>query len=263
MANWIFPVVGATEWSGGSWMPYQQNHRGRTHAAVDIYASKGSPIIASVSGTVKNFGTGNIGGNWIQVQGSDGNVYYYAHMNSATKLKKGAKVVPGTTLGSVGNTGSAKTTKPHVHFSVKRNGKAISPVDMLRGGLVMPNVGKAQGDDDMTRPGSTNEDGTTDPYAELRKQGLPDSEPGDYDSAPPPWIAQLEEYRMTLGQQQQQPQPVKERARARLHKTLMGMSDMVRSQGFDTGAGMPDTGIEGVDDDTGLADVGREGVARA
>lgn len=251
MANWLFPVIGATEWSTGSWMPYTQTHRGRTHAAVDIYATSGQTIISPVAGVVKNFGSGNIGGNWIQIEGNDGNVYYFAHMDQAVTLEKGQNVGPGTAIGIVGNSGSAKTTSPHVHFSVKSGGKAVSPVEMLQQGVIVPNV-QDLGDQGMGFDPDASDYG-----------GYTGTEPGDYDSAPPAWIQQLEDYRAELGLQEQTEAPIKERARDRLRQTLMSMSNMVRQQGFDTGAGMPDTGIVEDENETGVTRVSREEGRRA
>ena len=100
--SWLFPVIGVTEWSKGGWMPGTKNHRGRTHAAIDIYAARGAPIVTPVSGKVKNIGSTSIGGNWIQIEGNDGNVYYFAHMNTPTHLSRNDTVTGGQQIGAVG-----------------------------------------------------------------------------------------------------------------------------------------------------------------
>lgn len=131
--NWMFPVAGETEWSRGSWMPSTKTHRGRTHAAIDVYAQAGTPIVAPVAGTVTKIGSGDIGGNTVTIMGDDGNTYYFAHMKGVPPVAKGQKITAGHHIGAVGNSGSAKRTKSHVHFSVKRDGKSLNPITMLEG----------------------------------------------------------------------------------------------------------------------------------
>jgi hypothetical protein len=249
MANWIFPVIGATKWSGGSWMPNMLNHRGRTHAAIDIYATRGQSVIAPVSGTVKNFGSGNIGGNWIQIQGNDGNVYYFAHMDQPVTLKRNQTVSPGTQIGIVGNTGSASTTSPHVHFSVKRDGKAISPIKMLQDGIVVPAIEEPNPVFEDRTPTRSARDRL---YTKLGFTNSGGSEPGDFDTSPPAWIQQLEDYRNELSTSPSE-SPIKQRASEMMHGTLRGMSAMTKASGFGSQVTLPDTGI-----DEGMNTVTRE-----
>ena len=132
---WMFPVAGENEWSGGSWMPNTTNHRGRTHAAIDVYAKEGTAIISPTGGTVMAVGVNtSIGGNWVQIRGNDGIVYYFAHMQHPTNLQKGQVVEAGSFVGAVGRTGSARNTKPHLHFSMKYNGKAVDPRKWFKDG---------------------------------------------------------------------------------------------------------------------------------
>lgn len=132
--GWTFPVAGATEWSGGSFMD-KHTKGDRSHHAIDIYAAKGTPIISPVGGTITSVRTGGkLGGTTVSVTGSDGVTYYFAHMSKhAAGLKRGQKIMAGHHLGSVGNTGSARGTKAHLHFSMKKNGKAINPKGFLSG----------------------------------------------------------------------------------------------------------------------------------
>ena len=253
---WTFPVIGQTEWSGGSWMPYTQTHRGRTHAAIDIYATKGQTIVSPISGTVKNFGSGNVGGNWIQIQGNDGNVYYFAHMDQPVTLQKGQTVGGGQKIGLVGNTGSASTTSPHVHFSVKRDGKVINPTDMLRSGIVIPDI-------EFRMTGV--EGGAGEPPGAVRSPdwgnaarsfGTPsEGIPTAAQQEPPAWFDQLAQYRQELMNEPERENPEKIRAARIMHGTLSGMANMVRSAGFQTRGG-DGTGI----DDSSM--IGREELKR-
>jgi hypothetical protein len=134
--NWVFPVAGPSEWSPGSWMPNTLTHRGRTHGAIDIYAQEGTPIVSPVSGTVTGVGNGDVGGHFVRITGDDGVVYYFAHMASASPLQKGARVNVADQVGTVGRTGSAKNTKPHLHFSMRSpgGGRALNPIPYLTDG---------------------------------------------------------------------------------------------------------------------------------
>ncbi len=136
--NWYFPVVGQTEWSGGSYMDL--SHRGRSHYAIDIYADAGSQIVAPVSGVVSRVRTSDIGGHTISIKGDDGIEYYFAHMAQPTPMAQGQRVNMGMMIGAVGRTGAAKTTSNHLHFSMKRNGKPINPKQYLDVGYTIPKL---------------------------------------------------------------------------------------------------------------------------
>jgi murein DD-endopeptidase MepM/ murein hydrolase activator NlpD len=142
---WMNPIAGESEYSGGSWMPNTLTHRGRTHAAIDVYAKKGTPIVAPVSGTVKRVKTGNIGGNTVTLLGDDGITYYFAHMEYQSELTQGTQIGAGQHIGYVGNTGSASNTSPHLHMSMKQGGKSINPKSFLDGSTNASGFFKARG----------------------------------------------------------------------------------------------------------------------
>ena len=93
---------------------------GRTHAGLDIFAPRGTPVYSSTGGFVWAISDVNIyGGNAVTVVGAGGRRYYYAHLDGfAPELQEGQYVTPETVLGYVGTTGNAETTPPHVHFEV-------------------------------------------------------------------------------------------------------------------------------------------------
>ena len=71
-------------------------------------------------------------GNGIMIQGSDGRVYRYIHMQGAPKYKVGQSVKQGDSLGKVGNTG--RSTGAHLDLKVTDiKGKAIDPMKVLQG----------------------------------------------------------------------------------------------------------------------------------
>lgn len=135
--GWILPVVGMGKdnWSKGSF-GYQKpaSKGGHVHSGTDIYMPRGSSIVASVSGTVTSVGSGAVSGNYVKMRGDDGIDYYYAHMDEPATVGRGQQITAGAHLGLVGNSGNASGTSPHLHFTMKRNGKAISPNDFLAAG---------------------------------------------------------------------------------------------------------------------------------
>ncbi|MFN2326756.1 MAG: peptidoglycan DD-metalloendopeptidase family protein, partial [Gemmatimonadales bacterium] len=98
----------------------------RAHHGVDIFAPRGTPVVAVSPGTVNRVGTNNLGGLIVWVRDDFGNRLYYAHLDSQS-VTSGQRVEVGDTLGTVGNTGNARTTPPHLHFGVYRRGEG--PVD--------------------------------------------------------------------------------------------------------------------------------------
>jgi hypothetical protein len=134
--DWVFPVADTGAEYSNSFNVPRDNKLG-IHGAIDIYAQRGAPIVSPVSGKVKNSGYSSVGGYWIQIQGDDGVVYYFAHLNGAppSELKNGAVVSPGMPIGTVGNSGNASGTSPHLHFKMtSSSGTVINPYNFLQNG---------------------------------------------------------------------------------------------------------------------------------
>lgn len=143
--NWVLPVAGMRKApgdraQGGNWargsFGYQKpaSKGGHVHQGVDIYADAGAAILAPVSGTIMGVGSGTKSGNYVRIKGTDGIIYYFAHMQDASPWSQGAKVQAGTYIGAVGNTGNASGTSPHLHFSMSKGGRPVSPNAFLETG---------------------------------------------------------------------------------------------------------------------------------
>ena len=105
-------------------------HGGRKHAGNDIFAKRGTPVLASVAGTVRIV-RGSITGLGYELDGDDGVRYFGAHMD-AIRVGEG-RVNRGDVIGTVGTTGNALGTPPHLHFEVKPGGgHSIDPYSLLR-----------------------------------------------------------------------------------------------------------------------------------
>jgi len=104
----------------------------RSHHGVDIFAPRGTPVLAVSEGEVSRVRTGGLGGRYIWVRDTKrGLSLYYAHLDRQL-AHTGQRVRPGDTLGLVGNTGNARTTPPHLHFGVYRRGEGpIDPYDFI------------------------------------------------------------------------------------------------------------------------------------
>jgi hypothetical protein len=105
----------------------------RSHDGVDIFARRGTPVLAAAPGRAYRIGITNLGGKVVWVRDDVHNArLYYAHLDSQTVVN-GQRIEIGDTLGFVGNTGNARTTPPHLHFGVYRSGQgATDPVPFLR-----------------------------------------------------------------------------------------------------------------------------------
>ena len=94
---------------------------GRRHEGVDIFAPRGTPVLAAAAGTVRSTRPNNLGGNVVWLRDELGRSHYYAHLDSQL-VRQGDRVRLGDTIGFVGNTGNARTTPPHLHFGVFERG---------------------------------------------------------------------------------------------------------------------------------------------
>lgn len=132
--GFVFPVAppfsfvdtfGAPRMTGTK---YEHSHEG-----VDIFAARGTPLLATTRGVIARKGVAVLGGNKLWLVGADGTQYYYAHLTQfAPGIEDGSIVEAGQVIGSVGNTGNAITTPPHLHFEIHPGGgDAINPFPIL------------------------------------------------------------------------------------------------------------------------------------
>ena len=135
--GWIFPVAGENRFNPRDFGIFAKN---RTHQGVDIHATRGTPIVAPVSGTI-NFSKGGLtkSGEAVRLVGDDGIDYWFAHLDKRS-VKTGQRIEAGFTIGTIGNSGNARTTGTHLHLEMKRNGERIDPAAYLQGGNSMPGV---------------------------------------------------------------------------------------------------------------------------
>jgi murein DD-endopeptidase MepM/ murein hydrolase activator NlpD len=124
-----WPVVGGYISSNYGYRRDPFNGRRAFHEGVDIANRSGAGVKAIASGVVTH--AGNKAGYGLLVEINHGNGYTtrYAHTSEAL-VKVGDKVLKGQAIAMVGSSG--RSTGPHLHFEILRNGKQINPRTYLR-----------------------------------------------------------------------------------------------------------------------------------
>jgi murein DD-endopeptidase MepM/ murein hydrolase activator NlpD/SH3-like domain-containing protein len=127
-----FPVAGRTHRSIGSFFGDPREAGRREHHGVDVFAPRGTPVVAASEAYVSRVDTTPVGGRVIWLRDAKrGASIYYAHLNEIL-VAEDTRVSPGDTIGRVGNTGNARTTPPHLHFGIYLRGEGpFDPWDYL------------------------------------------------------------------------------------------------------------------------------------
>jgi len=110
-------------------------HKWKAHHGTDFGAKRGTPILAAADGRVVYSGWMGGYGRVIKIKHKDNYLTLYAHQ-SRLKAKVGQHVKKGQIIGYVGNSG--RSTGPHLHFGLYKNGRPINPMRMVKfssGGL--------------------------------------------------------------------------------------------------------------------------------
>jgi murein DD-endopeptidase MepM/ murein hydrolase activator NlpD len=131
-AQLAFPVGGYNMRAVQSIFGADRDGGRRSHDGVDIFARRGTPVLAAAPGLAYRIGITNLGGKVVWVRDPLRNFrLYYAHLDSQ-HVRDGDRIEVGDTLGFVGNTGNARTTPPHLHFGIYRSGEGpVDPVPFL------------------------------------------------------------------------------------------------------------------------------------
>jgi len=124
--SFIFPVAGPHAYSN-DWGEPRSGHR---HQGTDIFALRGTPVVAVVGGSVSGDYSGRAG-KMLYLYGSDGNSYEYMHLDGFAVTQ--GEVAAGQVIGYVGSTGNARGGSPHLHFEIHPGGGGpINPYPILR-----------------------------------------------------------------------------------------------------------------------------------
>jgi murein DD-endopeptidase MepM/ murein hydrolase activator NlpD len=113
--GYVFPVAGEASFSASFRAPRTTTW----HHGIDIFAARGTPLVAVADGSLFNIGWNDVGGNRLWLRDAAGNDFYYAHLDGYSPLaQEGASVRAGDVIGFVGDTGDAAGTPPHLHFEI-------------------------------------------------------------------------------------------------------------------------------------------------
>ena len=110
--------------------------RGKTrrHQGIDVKAPRGTAVVATVDGFVERIREGGNGGKQLYLRDARGRLFYYAHLDAWSVAEFDA-VTAGQQLGTVGDTGNARGTTPHLHFEILlgKERRAVDPLPYWTG----------------------------------------------------------------------------------------------------------------------------------
>ena len=119
------PINGARLSSSFGMRKHPIDGYNKLHKGTDFAAPLGTPIMASGDGKIIRAKWCGGGGNCIKIKHNSTYSTIYAHMSKfAVGIKNGVRVKQGQIIGYVGSTG--KSTGPHLHYEVIKNGKKIN-----------------------------------------------------------------------------------------------------------------------------------------
>ena len=103
----------------------------RPHLGIDIAAPRGTPVLAVSDGRIERVDVTSLGGRvvWLKEEGSKRR-HYFAHLESFA-VSRGQKVRAGQKIGTVGTSGNAAGTPPHLHYSVRDGNDILDPASVL------------------------------------------------------------------------------------------------------------------------------------
>lgn len=123
--GWICPVPGARYFNDWGF----PRSGGRFHEGNDLFAPRGTPVLAPVSGVV-HAETGTIGGLQFRLLGDDGTTYIGSHLDAFGAT---GRVTAGTVIGYVGDSGNARGAPPMLHFEIHPAGSGpVNPYPTLK-----------------------------------------------------------------------------------------------------------------------------------
>jgi murein DD-endopeptidase MepM/ murein hydrolase activator NlpD len=131
----VYPVEGeiGLEFSPNNLIYSKTLQEWTVHNGVDIDAKRGTPVKASESGIIENITETADKGIEIVISHENGYKTIYSNLPSKDIVRVGEEVLKGQVISGVGNTSAFEYYEPdHLHFEIKKDGKYINPLDVLR-----------------------------------------------------------------------------------------------------------------------------------
>ena len=126
--GWLCPVQGRRVDFADGWGHPRPG--GRRHVGTDLFAFRGTPVVASVSGRLEH-APGRLAGLGYRLRGDDGITYVGTHLHSL--VARQGRIKRGQLIGTVGSTGNAMGMTPHLHFEMHPGrGGPVNPIYTLR-----------------------------------------------------------------------------------------------------------------------------------
>jgi peptidase M23-like protein/transglycosylase-like protein with SLT domain len=122
---------GPTSFGNEPPLDWNGQHYAHFHAGVDLGAAMGTPIRATMGGTIEIRSDPAGYGNLVVVRHGPWDVLYGHTSGQPKGIETGASVRPGQVIGFVGSTGNS--TGPHVHYEVRYRGHIVDPTPFLAG----------------------------------------------------------------------------------------------------------------------------------
>lgn len=126
--RWVLPMQYVTCSSPYGNREHPVAGEAKFHYGVDLAGPKGTPVVASRSGTVSVATYDDSSGYYIAIDHLDGYKSYYMHMDRYI-VAAGQFVVAGQIVGYCGSSGVA--TGDHLHFGIYKNGQSVNPADYI------------------------------------------------------------------------------------------------------------------------------------
>lgn len=129
---YIFPVKGKQKKDIISFYGDKRAGGKRKHEGVDIPADRGTPVLAITDGEIVKVANKGNGGKQVWLKAKYGHrKFFYAHLDEQL-VEEGQHVKKGDVIATVGNTGNARHTLPHLHFGIyEGRRKTVDPMPFI------------------------------------------------------------------------------------------------------------------------------------
>jgi hypothetical protein len=104
----------------------------RLHEGLDMLAAEGTPIVAPTEALVTGMGTWPGAGRYVETAAPGGERHRYMHLSGFADIEPGDLLSVGDLVGFVGDTGNAEGGPAHLHFEIRRDGRALDPYPRIQ-----------------------------------------------------------------------------------------------------------------------------------